>query len=238
MSPAAGSHLACALPRFRRGEAAHQGFAGAGGSLMPALRIERRQLLLKETEMPRDTVERAALVVQLDAGAATGAGLGHLGNRGGIIIGQRTVEPKLHPFRPEARDATHIGEGDARIFLQHAVGGDDGVFTALGNAFRDLFGNLGTAQELRGDAGGAFGAIAGTDRRLPAVEVDEIFLDEFVVLEPGATWCFFFLRRRPSTKKNARRWPPGASLIEEAVYQIDPDSSSRNDVFAADKRLL
>lgn len=99
------------------------------------------QLVLKESEVAGDRVERLRLGVELDAGATLG--LRDLGDLGGHVGRQVVQAPDSDGVAADRDDVRDIGEGEAGVRAQHVDGGD--------------FGAAGAADEGSGSGGLGFG---------------------------------------------------------------------------------
>ena len=125
--------------------------------------------------------QRGAFVVQLEAGHAAGA-LDHLGD-GGLLFGREFVFfLEADPVRTPVEVIAGVGEGDQRQLLDDAIGaGPRPLGLGLPASFDGLRPLL-DPEQPPGSLLGASLAVAGSLGGLGAVEVDQVFIDESLLL--------------------------------------------------------
>ncbi len=125
--------------------------------------------------------ERRPFVVQLEAGHAAGA-LDHLGD-GGLLFGCEFVFfLEADPVRAPVEIIAGVGEGDQRQLLDDALGaGPRSLGLGLPASFDGLR-HLRDPEQPPGLLLGASLAVAGALGGLGAVEVDQVFIDESLLL--------------------------------------------------------
>ncbi len=125
--------------------------------------------------------ERGAFVVQLEAGHAAGA-LDHLGD-GSLLFGREFVFfLEADPVRTPVEVIAGVGEGDQRQLLDDAIGaGPRPLGLGLPASFDGLRHLLDPEQPPSLLLGVSL-AVAGSLGGLGAVEVDQVFIDESLLL--------------------------------------------------------
>ena len=177
----------------------------------------RKTRRLGMIEDAQQTVQRGGFVEQPDAPHAVRA-FDDLGDRRAIVRRQRASRGKAHMLGPPIGKAPPIGEGDARIFGDHALGRDAGARGLRRHRRRDRLPHRYAPQELGGTHMRGARRVAGTDCRFLAVEIDEVFRDEHALprTERGSEGQFGHKNppaaRQPGrtdTKKPGRLSAPG-----------------------------
>lgn len=123
------------------------------------------------------------------------------------------------------QEAADIGKGETRQLGEHAIGGDAKPLAPLLLRLLHRRGDLGLAQEARGDVARPLFLIAGAAGGTITVQIDEVLVDKALLPRVHA-------REASSPAKEWERKRPGGQLSPRAfsnvrvLYQSDPDLSS------------
>src|SRR6185312_8212745 len=133
----------------------------------------------EETQMPRQRIERRLLVVQPQARAlAVWTGRLDVGDRTGLPFRQLLLGAQRHALGPPIEEVAQIGKGDARIFLDHAVGGDAPLLLTRDAQPLDGGSDSRLAQKTRADGLRLRFRRAAAERGGGRIEIDRVFLQE------------------------------------------------------------
>ena len=143
----------------------------ARGLGIGAFRARREQ-----AEMARERVQGRLLVVQLDARRL--ADPRDLRDRRRGIVGELVAGKEGHALAVPGRVVADVGEGDAREFLEHAVGREELAPPPRRERALDRPGDLGLVQPALGAARARGAGEADAPTRLLRVERLQIFADE------------------------------------------------------------
>ena len=158
--------------------------AAAPPGARPARRRRRHgDATLPSPNMPRCCTEQPQRAQLVDTLQAHGAAVpvivcAHLGDDRRLLVGQLGRGTQLHPARPPAHHPPRVAERDAGQLEHHPVGRHLGPAAARGLRLGDRGRDINIRQQPRPDLAGGRGAVAGPDRRLRGVEVDQVLGDE------------------------------------------------------------